>query len=154
MHKIVLEELEKHLAGRSSGACREHLAGCPKCRVEVDAQAGISALVRGLGPGEEERVMEPGPGFYGRVAMEIVEQQRSSVWGMLAPGGEFFRKVAFASLLLLGVLGTYLVTSQGEFSVNDAIGIIAHNSADSGSDGNAPVAHRDQILLALSNWSE
>lgn len=153
MHKIVLEELEKHLAGRAGGPFREHLTTCAECRDEVDALAGVSALVRGLRRGEDD-AMEPRPGFYGRVAVGIVEQQRSSVWGILAPGGEFFRKVAFASLLLLGVLGTYLVTSQGEFSVNDATAIIAHNSADSGSDGDAPVAHRDQILLALANWSE
>ena len=110
-------------------------------------------MIRSLRPGEDE-ALEPFPGFYGRIAVGIVEQQRASFWGLFAPGAGFFRKIAFASLLVLGALGSYLITSQSEFSVNDATAIMAHNSADSGTDGVAPVTHRDQILLALANWSE
>ena len=156
MHKIVFEELEKHLVGRASPAFREHLEGCAGCRGEVEAMAGVSTLLRGLRPDEDkaDEAMGPFPGFYGRVAMGIVEQQRASFWGVFAPGAGFFRKVAFASLLVLGALGSYLVTNQSEFSVNDATAIMAHNSADESPDGVAPVAHRDQILLALASWGE
>ncbi len=154
MHKIVIQDLEKYLEGRTTPAVREHLATCAGCRQEAEALAGVSGALHGLRLAEHE-VIEARAGFYGRVAMGIVEQERAGNWGMFGPGVAFFRKVAFASLLTLAALGGYLLTNQPEFSVNDAVAIMAHNSADAGETNTAtPATHRDRILLTLADWSE
>ena len=154
MHKIVIQDLEKYLEGRTTPAVREHLASCAGCRQEAETLADVSSAIRFLRPAEHD-VMEPRGGFYGRVAMGIVEQERASGWGMFGPGVAFFRKVAFASLLMLAALGGYLLTSQKEFSVNDAVAIMAHNGVDAGETNSAkPATHRDRILLTLADWSE
>lgn len=154
MHKIVMEDLERHLAGNTSPVVREHLEACNACQSEVMALAGVSALLRSLQPNDNE-TMQPRAGFYGRVACGIVEHQRSSAWGMFAPGALFFRRIAFASLLTLAALGSYLLTSQSEFSVNEATAILARNTPDVNDGGAAaPESQRSQILLALSDWTE
>jgi len=151
MHNIVIEEMERHLAGRASVAFYDHLADCEECRRETGIMRETSELLRAFRANPEEAPGAP-PGFYGRVAAGIVRQQSSSGWGIFAPNAVFFRRVAFASLLLLAGFGSYLVTNEPEFSVNDATAIIARQSA---ADGSAATSdQRDRILLTLANWSE
>ena len=101
MHKIVMEEMERHLAGRASAAFYDHLAQCDLCRRETEAMRDTAELLRSFRCNEDE-ALPPPAGFYSRVATSIIQEQRSAVWGMFAPGAVFFRRVAFASLLLLG----------------------------------------------------
>jgi len=61
-------------------------------------------MIRQLGEGREQAPV-PLPGFYAKVAAGIHEQQNARVLGLLSPGVSFFRRVAFASLLLLAGLG-------------------------------------------------
>jgi hypothetical protein len=151
MHNIVIEEMERHLAGRASVAFYEHLAECEGCRRETGIMQETSELLRAFRANPEE-ALGALPGFYGRVAAGIVQQQSSSGWGIFAPNAIFFRRVAFASLLLLAGFGSYLITNEPEFSVNDTTAIIARQSATDGSP--ATSAQRDRILLTLANWSE
>jgi hypothetical protein len=151
MHNIVIEEMERHLAGRASVAFYDHLAECEECRRETGIMREASELLRTFRANPEEAPGAP-PGFYGRVAAGIVRQQNSSGWGIFAPNAVFFRRVAFASLLLLAGFGSYLITNEPEFSVNDATAIIARQSATDGSP--AISDQRDRILLTLANWSE
>lgn len=156
MHRIIIEELESHLAGRDSVPLREHLSQCGDCRREVLEMDEVSGLLRTLrspeGAGEP---FTPAGGFYAGVATRVMAKQQSSAWGMFAPGAQFFRRVAFASLLLLAGLGSWLITNEPEFSVNDATAIIARHAATGSIDGAADAAgSRDQILLTLVNWSE
>ena len=154
MHNVVIEELEDHLAGRASNAFGSHLAQCGACRAEIAAMEEMSGALRMLRRDNGEAVA-PRPGFYARVATGIVERERRTAWGLFAPGALFFRRVAFASLVLLAGLGTYLIANEPEFSVNDATAIMARQAPDTDvrSDDRG-VNSRDQILLTLANWSE
>jgi hypothetical protein len=81
-----------------------------------------------------------------------VDHQNTGHWGLLAPGAAFFRRVAFASLLLLAGLGSYLVMREGDvFPAADAVTIIAQH--DSTAD-HAASADRDVLLVALASYGE
>ena len=59
----------------------------------------------------------------------IIEHQNTNHWGLLAPGAAFFRRVAFASLVTLAVLGSYLVMRQSDVQPTDATTIMAQHDA-------------------------
>ena len=157
MHDIVIEELETHLSGGGvyQTASREfyaHLAACDACRVEVSEMDELSVLLRELKSapaGAAGLVPEPSLGFYARVRSEIVEKQQKEVWGLFSPGAAFFRRVAFASLLLLAGLGSFLVTRESSFSGTDAASIMAQH--DPVADHSAS-SDRDRMLVTLATY--
>jgi anti-sigma factor RsiW len=153
MHDIVIDELETHLSGGvlkpASRAFYEHLDACPPCRAEVAEMDSLSLLLRGMRPAEDA-VTQPSLGFYNRVRYRIVENQRKEAWGLFAPGAVFFRRIAFASLLLLAGLGSFLVSRESSFSGADAAAIMAqHDPVADHSD-----ADRDRLLLTLADYHE
>lgn len=156
MHDIVIDELETHLSGGgilkpASRAFYEHLDGCPPCRAEVAEMDGLSVLLREMRPASApEEVAQPPLGFYNRVRYRIVDNQRTEAWGLFAPGAVFFRRIAFASLLLLAGLGSYLVSRESSFSGADAATIMAqHDPVANHSD-----ADRDRLLVTLADYHE
>jgi hypothetical protein len=160
MHDIVVDQLERHLSGRGlyKSASRDfyaHLDICAECRNEVARMDDLSTLLREfrLDPEEnsaESMVPQPSPGFYNRVRGRIIEKQQKEAWGLFSPGAAFFRRIAFASLLLLAGLGSFLVTRESSFSGTDAATIIA---------GHDPIADhsessdRDRMLVTLATYS-
>src|SRR5665213_1059945 len=137
MHDVVVNELEEHLAGNASSAFHGHLASCHDCRAEVESIASVSELVAKLRFDPEtasEAVPEVSPFFYTRVTAGIIEHQNTGHWGLLAPGAAFFRRVAFASLLVLAGLGSYLVMREGDMS---------NMTIDRGTDATAVIAQHD-----------
>lgn len=155
MHDIAIDELERHLAGSASGAFYAHLAACPECRNEVAEMETLSAMFREL---RADPVTAPSPeprlGFYNRIEMEIVAHQRKEAWGMFAPSLNFFRRMAFASLLLLAGLGSYLITHETEYADNggaDAAALMAqHDSGVEHSDS----SDRDRLMVTLATYHE
>src|SRR5262245_49600141 len=119
MHDPVVNELEDYLDGKASATFHSHLASCEECRGEVASMSDVSGLLAEL-RSDPETAVQPSPFFFTRVAANIVEQQNTNHWGLLAPGAAFFRRVAFASLLLLAGLGSYLVIREGEVPGTDA----------------------------------
>jgi len=151
MHDVVVNELEEHLAGNASSAFHGHLASCHDCRAEVESIAGVSELVAELRFGPET-VPEVSPFFYTRVAAGIVEHQNTGHWGLLAPGAAFFRRIAFASLLVLAGLGSYLVMSQSDVSAGtDAATIMAQHDATA---DHAASSDRDLMLVTLASYGQ
>jgi anti-sigma factor RsiW len=150
LHDIVAEELERHFSQSASRAFYEHLDVCEGCRQEVSAMEDINALVQELRsePGEAP---EPLGGFYNRVADRVVETQRSQVWGLLSPGVVFFRRVAFASLLLLAGLGSFLVIHETGANSADAVSIMAQHDPALTHDGGSD---RDHMLVTLASYHE
>lgn len=149
MHDVVVNELENHLAGSASPTFYGHLASCRECRVEVEEFARISGLFAEL-RSAPETAPEPSPFFYTRVAARIVEHETTDHWGLLAPGAAFFRRVAFASLLILASLGSYLVTREGGFTGTDAATIMAHDATAAHADS----SDRDLMLVTLASYGE
>jgi anti-sigma factor RsiW len=157
LHDIVVDELERHLSGNASRAFHDHLDQCPGCRAEVAAMTEISELVQDLRVAPEAAA-QPSLGFYNRVANRIVEDQRREAWGLFSPGAAFFRRVAFASLLLLAGLGSFLVTRETSYTASRPV-----VSSDSGpavaiehdlSDDHAPSADRDRMFVTLATFRE
>jgi anti-sigma factor RsiW len=156
MHDIVIDELETHLSGggvmkRASRAFYEHLDACPPCRAEIAEMDSLSQLLREMRPAEDSAaVPQPSLGFYSRVRYRIVQDQRHEAWGLFAPGAVFFRRIAFASLLLLAGLGSFLVSRESSFSGADAAAIMAQH--DPAADHSA--ADRDRLLVTLAAYHE
>lgn len=156
MHDIVIDELEIHLSGGgvlkpASRAFYEHLDACPPCRAEVAEMDSLSVMLREMRPAaDSDAAVEPPLGFYNRVRYRIVENQRKEAWGLFAPGAVFFRRIAFASLLLLAGLGSFLVSRESSFSGADAAAVMAQH--DPAADHS--VADRDRLLVTLAAYHE
>jgi hypothetical protein len=158
MHKIVVDELERHLSGSASRAFYDHLDLCEPCRTEIARMDELSALLRELRPeageagfGIKDLAPQPSPYFYNRLTWNIVENQQRQAWGLFSPGTAFFRRVAFASLLLLAGLGSFLVSREASFSGTDAAAIMAqHDPVLSHSES----SDRDRMLVTLATYHE
>jgi hypothetical protein len=151
MHDVVMNELEEHLAGKGSPAFHAHLAGCQKCRAEVESIARVSVLIAAELRSDPETVAQPSPFFYTRVASGIIDSQNTDHWGLLAPGAAFFRRVAFASLLVLAGLGSYLVMRDSDVSGTDAVTIMAQHDVTADHDASSD---RDLMLVTLGSYGE
>ena len=161
MHDIVVDELETHLSGRGvyKNASRDfyaHLDACADCRAEVAAMDDLSLLLRELRLNPENAASpqafpQPSLGFYNRVRYRIVEKQQREAWGLFSPGAAFFRRIAFASLLLLAGLGSFLVTRESSFSGTDAASIMAQHDPVA---AHSESSDRDRMLVTLATYRE
>jgi hypothetical protein len=156
LHNIVVDELERHLSGTASRAFHDHLDECPGCRAEVAAMVEFSQLMQEFRVAPEA-VPEPPLGFYNRVASHIVEDQQREAWGLFSPGAAFFRRIAFASLLLLAGLGSFLVTRESSY-ISPGSGTSPASNAfvmqHDVSDDHAPSADRDRMFVTLATYRE
>jgi predicted anti-sigma-YlaC factor YlaD len=151
MHDIVVDELERHLSGTASRAFYNHLNNCTECRDEVAGMEDVSQMLREFRP-DRESAPEPSFFFYNRVAARIIEHERKEAWGLFSPGAAFFRRIAFASLLLLAGLGGYLITSQSSpADGTDAAAIMAQHDP---SIDHVNGADRDHMLVTLATYTQ
>lgn len=156
MHKPIKERLEEYLRGAGEQGhlveFRAHLGGCENCREEVRAMQAQARLLRVLGAAEE---VEPAAGFYARV-MEIIEARRVASPGNLFLEPAFGRRLIFASLAAVIVLGSYLFyTEQGPaFETSSPVTIMAAEPFDQGRFGTDPQSDREAVLLSLASYTE
>jgi hypothetical protein len=150
MHDIVVEELERHFSGDASQAFYDHLDACADCTAAVAAMDEISVCLRELKP-DPERVPEPTLGFYNRVTRRIIDDQRKEAWGLFSPGAVFFRRIAFASLLVLAGLGSFLITRDYPDSGRDAVEIIAQHDPTA---AHSESSDRDRLLVTLATYRQ
>src|ERR1041384_7436191 len=110
MHQVIVESLEEYLSGiLTPVAQREfdaHLEICQECRREVNGMLEMSGLFETLRPPAELAVPA---GFYARVIAQVSRPQAPSFWSLFSLDAAFGRRVVFASLLTLAVLGGFLV---------------------------------------------
>lgn len=153
MHQPIRERLEQYLGGTEGAegvrAIESHLATCGECAREVAAMRHQAAFLRLLRPGG---VFEPEPGFYGRVWERIEAQRSNSIWSLLLEPA-LARRLAFASLGLLVLLGALAVSLDTEpvipptapeiFIAEDPIG------PPLGAD---PAQDRDVVLVNLATY--
>lgn len=112
MHRVVQDRLEKILQAkdRATGLAEvdEHLSNCGECAREVEEYRAQSPLLSIL------RVeAEPSAGFYARVLQRIENHARNSIWSVFVYS-PFGRRLAYASLALALLLGTYVVSTESE----------------------------------------
>jgi predicted anti-sigma-YlaC factor YlaD len=117
MHAVVMESLEEYLSGTLKPAAlrdiEAHLNSCETCRREVTGMQEVSQWFDAL---QVEEELAPAPGFYARVMREVGQRQVvPSFAGFFALDFAFGRRLVFASLLMLAVLGSYLVSHESEY---------------------------------------
>jgi anti-sigma factor RsiW len=117
MHAVVMESLEEYLSGTLKPEVlrdiEAHLNSCERCRLEVAGMQEVSQWFSVLKAKEE---LAPAPGFYARVMRQVGHRQAvPSFAGFFALDFAFGRRLVFASLLTLGVLGSYLVSHESEY---------------------------------------
>ncbi len=152
MHPVVTENLEEYIAGTLlPGVHREfeaHLETCPACREEVRGMQEMSALFTEL---RLEEAVAPPLGFAARVVAGIAERRSPSVWSLLSLDPRFGRRVVFASLLTLAVLGSYLVSRESGYAAGpsspEAVMAAEHHAAQQSSSSD-----RDLMLVTLTSY--
>jgi anti-sigma factor RsiW len=118
MHGALTDRLEEYLAGTLEPAAHRqfeaHLNTCEACREEVQ---GIQELSDSLAFLRPEQTTAPSPGFYAGI-MERIERQTAapSFTSLLSLRFAFGRRMAFASLLLLAILGSYLWLGESVYT--------------------------------------
>ena len=118
MHAVVMESLEEYLAGvLEPAALRDieaHLNTCESCREEVGSMREISQLFGSL---RSEESPAPSPAFYAEVVRQVeAAKPAPSFAGFFAFDLAFARRLAFASLLTLAILGGYLVSREADYT--------------------------------------
>ncbi|HWB84276.1 MAG TPA: zf-HC2 domain-containing protein [Bryobacteraceae bacterium] len=151
MHAVVMESLEEYLSGMLKPAAQReieaHLSNCGTCREELRGMQDVSQMLGAFRTGE---VLDPVPGFYARVMNELVQRKPvpsfASLFGFDAAFG---RRVVFASLLTLAVLGSYLVSRETHYSSGPSPDVVMAQQ-DSPSFDSAPAP--DNMLVTLTTY--
>lgn len=112
MHGSIRDRLEELLRAESlaggQGELTRHLASCAECTSELAAMKAQAAILKHLRPAED---IEPAAGFYARVLQRIEERGVRSAWSVLIDS-PFGRRLAYASLTVAVLLGSYVVTQE------------------------------------------
>jgi anti-sigma factor RsiW len=152
MHEPVIESLEEILRGDAPAtAASAHLSSCDGCRREVAAMVAQHDLFRALRTAESP---DPSPGFYARVINRIETQTRPSVWNLFGDS-LFARRLTYASMTLVALLGTVLITARpnSPVDVNSPETIIASDDQYQ-TVGNNPDRDRSSVLVKLATYEE
>jgi anti-sigma factor RsiW len=117
MHAVVMESLEEYLSGAlepaGERAIEAHLSTCETCREELQNMREMSGMFDTL---RSEEIWQPAPGFYARLMEQVGERKTvPSFAGFFALDLVFGRRLVFASLLTLAVLGGYLVSRENGY---------------------------------------
>ena len=114
MHAVVMDNLEEYLAGTLEPVDQRqvegHLSTCEACREEMSEMQEVSQLFVSLRSEEE---WQPSPGFYAGVVRNVEAQAAPvSFASLFSLDFVFGRRLVFASLVMLALLGRYLVSRE------------------------------------------
>ena len=149
MHGPIRDRLEELLnAPTSEASLTQH---CPDCSEELKQMKDQAALLKTLrAPGE----LEPAPGFYARVMQRIEEDGVRSIWSVFVDG-PFGKRLAYVSLALALLLGTWIVGVEREDGHMGSEPVIAQEAANSDVPVTGDQAHqRDVVLVNLASYSQ
>jgi len=112
-----MDSLEELLTGTLNPEVQRvveaHLKACGPCREEVAAMQEISSCFGALEAPEE---FVPAPGFYAQVKRRIGDRPaEAALPGLLGLDFAFGRRLVFASLITLAILGSYLVSTESDY---------------------------------------
>jgi anti-sigma factor RsiW len=145
MHAVIIDDLEEYLSGHlpplALDRFQAHLDTCGQCRWELEQiqeSAGLLGLLKPAG------APAPPPAFVAKVMLSAAAGTAQSFWTALGDFA-FGRRVVFASLLTLAVLGTVLVSREEAYAPNPTTPEAV--MADAGGSPNA-----DQMLATLANY--
>jgi anti-sigma factor RsiW len=153
MHAVVMESLEEYLAGALGPAgervIEAHLNTCDSCREEVRGMQEVSLLFGSL---RSDEVFDSSPAFIAGV-MQQVAGNRDTVRSLSSLFGldlAFGRRLVFASLLTLAVLGGYLVSHESDYEMSGVSpdALLAQEASPAFSSGPA----QDKMLATLTAY--
>ena len=153
MHVVVMDSLEEYLAGALEPAAQReieaHLSTCKNCREEIHSMQDVSQLFVSL---RSEEVFDPPPGFYAGIRKQVDDRRAVPTFaGLFAMDFAFGRRLLFASLLTLAVLGSYLVSSEIGYQAGPSPEAVMAEQ-DSPTFESAPA--RDNMLVTLTAYEQ
>jgi len=119
MHAAVMQSLEEYLSGALEPAAHRkieaHLSACESCREEIRSMREVSRCFVSL---RSQDAVDFAPGFYARVIQQVGRQKAAapSFANLFALDFAFARRLVFASLLTLAILGSYLVSRESGYA--------------------------------------
>jgi hypothetical protein len=150
MHAVVMEGLEEFLAGTLKPAVlrgfEAHLGAWEECRETVQGMQEISYSFASL---RHEEAVRPTQGFYARVMSRVEQQQaRPSFWNLFTLDFAFGRRLIFASLLTLAILGSYLISREAGLSVGPSPETVMAQQDSPGFDNDSS----ENMLVTLTSY--
>ncbi|MCU1260435.1 MAG: putative transrane anti-sigma factor [Bryobacterales bacterium] len=149
MHEIIQDGLEDYLSGAVRRDFQAHLDQCDECRREVSEISGVSVLFAAF---KEVEAPQPEPGFYYRLSQNLEASKSASPWSIFSINGAFGRRVAFASLVTLGILGGFLISREADFGSDAAIAPDAIIASHDGTSQRDPGTNRDRMMYTLATY--
>jgi anti-sigma factor RsiW len=152
MHAVMMDYLEEYLAGTLEPVeLREieaHLSTCGVCREEIRGMREMTELFGALRSDESEAANIP-LGFSAKVMEQVSRRKAMPAFArFFALNMEFGRRLVFASLLTVAVVGGYLVTHEAQNpSGSSAEAILAQQNAP-GFEANA----ENNMLVTLTAY--
>jgi anti-sigma factor RsiW len=164
MHGFIRDQLEDLLTARPSGArlprrnaigesdeVARHLESCAECSSEFEPIKAQSALLRTLRPPEGE--IEPAAGFYARVMQRIEECTKDSIWSVFIYS-PFGKRLAYASLAIAALLGTYVVSLEARDGHLGGGDIVAQQMSGDVPCLGSQAQQRDAVLVNFASAQE
>jgi len=153
MHAVVVDALEEYLTGTLEPAelraIDEHLFDCSGCREEIRGMQDLSQCFVSL---KSDEVWEPSAGFYAGVMERLHRAEPApSFAGLFSLNFAFGRRLVFASLLTLAVLGSYMVSRETDYPVGPSPEAIMAQQ-DWPAFDSAPA--RDNMLVTLTAYEQ
>jgi len=149
MHRIIEEGLEDYLSGVVRRDFQAHLDQCRECSREIVEFESCSGLLSLLGEKSQEPV-QPDPGFYFRVS-QVIETQKASPWSLFSLDAIFSRRIIFASLMTLALLGSVLVARDSDMDWDGSTPEAIMASHDTSAPHEA-VAEREHMMATLASY--
>ncbi len=149
MHRVIEQSLEEYLEGSATPEFTSHLRACEQCRRELSAIQETSRLFTDL---RSEEIFEPSPSFTARVLVQVGETRAMSVpsfWSLFSLNPTFGKRVAFAALLLLGVIGSYVVNQERDYAAGPpSIELVMNDNQPA----QVPASDSDRMLVKLTSY--
>jgi predicted anti-sigma-YlaC factor YlaD len=151
MHDVIENGLEEYLGGQVRRDFQAHLAQCEECRSEVRQFEELSGMFHAL---HEPEAVQPDPGFYFRVTQTIEAQRQPSIWSIFSLDAVFGRRVAFASLMALALVGSVLVSTESGYdssNTSDPEEVMASHDVSIPHESSVD---RDRMLVTLASYQQ
>lgn len=153
MHAVVIQSLEEYLAGFLEPAAQReieaHLDICASCREEIRSMQEVSQMFLTL---RSEEVLDASPGFVAGVMQCVDDLKPAPSWpSLFSLDLAFARRMVFASLLMLAVLGSYLVSREASYTAGVSPEAVMAQQ-ESPSFDNAPA--QDNMLVTLTAYEQ
>lgn len=154
MEDVIKTGLEDYLNGCPSAEFQKALEQDPALRASVHEMQSVSRLLLMLREEQAADEVVVPPGFYARLAARVEAAQAArSAWNPFSFQSAFGRRVALASLLTLGVVGSYLVArddSSAPFVASPEAILASHDV----SGAHDPADDRPNMMVTLAAYRQ